>query len=136
MSFVLDASAALAWCFEDEDDAFASAALNRLTESEAYVPAIWSLEVANGLLAAERRKRITAVAASKAMRILLDLPIVPDPSERSRDFETTWRLARTHGLTAYDGAYLELAIRYGIPLITLDDRLREAAEAEGLPNFE
>lgn len=107
-------------------------ALDRLEESEAYVPSIWSLEVANGLLVAERRKRITASAAAKAMRLLLSLPIVPDPSERSRDFETTWRLARTHGLSAYDAAYLELAIRYGVPLFTLDVRLRTAALAEGI----
>ena len=132
MSFVLDASTALAWCFRDEQDAVALAALDRLEETEAWVPSIWSLEVANGLLAAERRKRITTAAASKAMRILLDLPIVPDPSERSRDFEVAWRLARTHGLSVYDASYLELAIRLGVPLVTLDARLRTAASDEGL----
>ena len=133
---MLDASTALAWCFRDEEDDVAIAALDSLAESDAWVPAIWSLEVANGLLTAERRKRITASAAAGAMRLLLSLPIVPDPSERSRDFESTWRLARTHRLSAYDGAYLELAIRLGFPLVTLDDRLRAAALAEGLPTFE
>ncbi len=136
MSFVLDASTALAWCFQDEKDDLAIGALDRLEDTEAYVPSIWSLEVATGLLSAERRKRISSAAASKAMRILLSLPIVPDPFERSRDFETTWRLARTHGLSAYDGAYLELAIRYGLPLVTLDERLRTAAIGEGLPGFD
>ena len=136
MSFVLDASTALAWCFRDEEDDVAMAALDRLAESDAWVPAIWSLEVANGLLTAERRKRITASDASTAMRLLLSLPIVPDPSERSRDFETTWRLARTHSLSAYDGAYLELAIRLGVPLVTLGDGLRAAALAEGLPKLD
>lgn len=135
MSFVLDASTALAWCFRDEDDERATAALDQLEVDEAYVPAIWSLEVANGLIAAERRKRITASAASKAMRLMLSLPIIPDPSERSRDFETTWRLARTHQLSAYDSAYLELAIRYNVALITLDKRLRAAARTEGLPSL-
>ena len=65
------------------------------------------------------------------MRLLLDLPIIPDPFERSRDFDVTWRLARTHCLSAYDAAYLELAIRMNLPLITLDQKLRLAAEAEG-----
>ena len=136
MSFVLDASTALAWCFRDEEDAVAVRALDRLAESDAWVPAIWSLEVANGLLTAERRKRITAAAASSAMRLLLSLPIISDPAERSRDFEASWRLARTHGLSAYDGAYLELAIRLGVPLVTLDEKLRAAALAEGLQAFD
>lgn len=132
MSFVLDASTTLAWCFQDEEDEVATSALERLQETEAFVPAIWSLEVANGLLTAERRKRIGATAASKAMRLLLSLPIVPDPAERARDFGITWRLARTHQLSAYDAAYLELAIRLGVPLLTLDERLRGAAAKEDL----
>ncbi len=132
MSFVLDASTSLAWCFQDEDDEIATAALAQLQETQAWVPALWSLEVANGLLAAERRKRISASAAAKAMRLLQNLPIVPDPADRSRDFELTWRLARTHQLSAYDAAYLELAIRLGVPLITIDERLRAAAAKEGV----
>jgi predicted nucleic acid-binding protein len=68
------------------------------------------------------------------MRILLELPIVTDPFTRSRDFNTTWRLARTHGLSAYDACYLELAMRLNLPLVTLDERLRAAAEAEQLPD--
>lgn len=99
---------------------------------EAWVPAIWSLEVANGLLTAERRKRISASEASKAMRLLLSLPIIPDPAERERDFEVAWRIARTHQLSAYDAAYLELAIRNNVPLATLDESLRAAAQKEGL----
>lgn len=135
MSFVLDASTALAWCFRDEHDKYALTALERLEVMEAYVPSHWSLEVANGLLTAERRNRMTAAAASDAMRILLDLPIIPDPYERSRDFETTWRLARTHQLSAHDASYLELAIRFNLPLVTLDGKLRTSAVAEGLPDF-
>jgi predicted nucleic acid-binding protein len=134
VSFVLDASTALAWCFRDEDDHRAMSALERLESGEAYVPTLWSLEVANGLLAAERRKRITASASADAMRILLELPIVTDPFTRSRDFNATWRLARTHGLSAYDACYLELAMRLNLPLVTLDERLRAAAEAEQLPD--
>jgi predicted nucleic acid-binding protein len=133
VSFVLDASTALAWCFRDEDDHRAMSALERLESAEAYVPTLWSLEVANGLLAAERRKRITASASADAMRILLELPIVTDPFTRSRDFNATWRLARTHGLSAYDACYLELAMRLNLPLVTLDERLRAAAEVEQLP---
>jgi predicted nucleic acid-binding protein len=133
VSFVLDASTALAWCFRDENDALASHALDRLESEEAWVPAIWSLEVANGLLTAERRKRISASESSTVMRLLLSLPIIADPTERGRDFDVVWRIARTHKLSSYDAAYIELAIRMNVPLITLDESLRAAGKREGLP---
>lgn len=135
MSLVLDASVALAWCFADEGGAYADRVLDHLEQDEAWVPALWSLEVANALLAAERRGRMEAAAALRAMALLLALPIAVDPAERTRDFRATYRLARTHALSAYDAAYLELALRLGVPLVTLDAALREAGEREGLPAF-
>lgn len=90
------------------------------------------LEVANGLLTAERRSRISASEATRAGRLLLALPIVVDPVERSRALGETRRVARARGLSAYDAAYLELALRLGLPLATLDGELRNAAEKEGV----
>lgn len=132
MSFVLDASVALAWCFADEGGAYAPEVLAALREGEAFVPAHWTLEVSNGLLVAERKRRITAQEATRVARLLLALPIAIEPVERTRDLTATYRLARTRGLSSYDAAYLELAVRTALPLATLDAELREAALAEGV----
>ena len=132
MNFVLDASVALAWCFEDEGSELAGAVLDRLLSSEAVVPHHWTLETANGLLSAERRGRLSGEDVAHFSRMLLDLPIAVDPVTRSAAFNATRRLARAQRLTLYDAAYLELAIRLGLPLATLDTRLGAAARAEGV----
>ncbi|NNM04034.1 MAG: type II toxin-antitoxin system VapC family toxin, partial [Gemmatimonadetes bacterium] len=94
--------------------------------------ALWPLEVSNGLLVAERRDRIEPAASARFTRLLLALPIVVEPVDRRRVFEQSRSLARRRNLSAYDAQYLELAIRFGIPLATLDGGLRQAAEAEGV----
>lgn len=132
MNFVLDASVALSWAFEDERTDEAMAVLDRLGRSEAVASAIWPLEVANALLTAERAGRIEPDAANRFSALVLDLPIVIDPVERRRPLDSVRPLARSHGLSAYDASYLELALRLGIPLATLDTRLSEAARAEGV----
>ena len=132
MNFVLDASVALAWCFEDEGGDYAINVLKRLRESEAVVTHHWPLEIANGLLTAERRGRVESTEVPALSHLLLSLPIAVDPAERSLSLTASYRLARTHGLTSYDAAYLELATRCGLPLATLDARLAVAAEAEGV----
>lgn len=136
MSFVLDASVALAWCFRDEGGAYVADVLTALRDAEAVVASHWTLEVANGLLVAERRGRIASGGVSRAVQLLLSLPIVVEPVERSRALTATHRLARTRELSAYDAAYLELAIRLGLPLATLDRDLRDVAPAEGVELFE
>lgn len=136
MRFVLDASVALAWCFEDEGGAYPVRVLEALRASEAVVASLWTLEVANGLLAAERRGRIEPQEVTRAARLLAALPIAVDPVERGRALTTTYRLARTRDLSTYDAAYLELAVRLGVPLATLDGQLRTAAEGEGVEVFE
>jgi predicted nucleic acid-binding protein len=88
--------------------------------------------VSNGLLVAERRGRIDPAASARFTRLLLALPIVVDPVDRRRVFEQTRILAQRPHLSAYDAHYLELALRYGIPLATLDAGLRMAAEKEGV----
>lgn len=132
MNFVVDASVALAWCFGDEDSVVAEQALERLNTEEAIVPALWPLEVTNGLLTAERRGRLDRPDAARALVLVSSLPIAIDPLERRRTFESTCRLARAHGLTSYDAAYLDLAARLGVPLATLDTGLADAAAAEGV----
>ena len=132
MNFVLDATVALSWCFEDEQSEPALTVLDSLRESEAVVAHHWTLEMANGLLSAERRGRIDGDGATRFSRLLLALPIAVDPVARGTALKETRRLARTHRLTSYDAAYLELAIRLGVPLATLDDRLRAAAKQEGV----
>jgi predicted nucleic acid-binding protein len=132
VNFVLDATVALSWCFEDEQSEPALTVLDSLRESEAVVAHHWTLEMANGLLSAERRGRIDGDGATRFSRLLLALPIAVDPVARGTALTETRRLARTHRLTSYDAAYLELAIRLGVPLATLDDRLRAAAKQEGV----
>lgn len=132
MNVVLDASVALAWAFEHERDRASLEALERLRTDEAVVASLWPLEVTNGLLAAERRGRITAADARRFIQLVRSLPIIVDPVARVRAFEATTALARKHGLTSYDAAYLELAARLGVPLLTLDGDLRAAADAEGV----
>lgn len=132
MNFVLDASVTLAWAFEDEGGEYAREVLARLKTEEACTTALWPLEVSNGLLVAERRGRIEPAASARFTRLLLALPIVVDPVDRRRVFEQSRGLAERHGLSAYNGHYLELAVRYGIPLATLDEGLRQAAEQEGV----
>jgi predicted nucleic acid-binding protein len=135
MNFVLDASVTLAWAFEDEGGSYPEEVLKALGEGEAVTSSLWPLEVSNGLLLAERRGRIDHPSVSRFILLLLALPLVVDPLERRRAFEVTGPLARRRGISAYDAHYLELASRHGIPLATLDQRLREAAEAEGIEAF-
>lgn len=100
--------------------------LDALRTAEAVAASLWPLEVTNGLLTAERRGRIQAGDAARFGRLLLALPIVVEPVARSRAFEATRSVARSHTLSAYDAAHLELAVRLGVPLATLDERLGEA----------
>lgn len=131
--FVLDASVALSWCFEDEADAAGDAVLRRLSVEAAAVPGIWPLEVANVLLAAERRKRITPAESGRFLHLLESLPIEVDAHAAARAPREILALARAHGLSSYDAAYLELAVREGIALATRDANLAAAAAGLGVP---
>ncbi len=127
MSLVLDSSVALAWCFEDEHTAPVLALLDRVTEAGALAPALWPLEVLNGLLMAERRTRLDATQRHRLADILRNLPVTLDHETASQAWSTTTRLAEHYRLTIYDAAYLELAQRLELPLATLDKELRAAA---------
>jgi predicted nucleic acid-binding protein len=134
-AFVLDGSVAVAWCFHDEADPYADAIAARFPGVEAVVPAIWRLEVANALLMGERRKRSSATDTAHWLGFLNSLPIIPDDETASRAWGDVLSLARAHGLSVYDGAYLELAVRRGLPVATLDDRLKAAAAAIGVAEY-
>lgn len=132
MNFVLDASVALSWAFEDERDTYSLSILERLLTSEAVTSSIWPLEVANALISAERRKRISSSSATRFGSYLLALPIVVEPGERRASLHDVRRLAHDQTLSSYDASYLEVALRRGIPLATGDMALSRAAESAGV----
>lgn len=130
--FVIDASVALAWCFADELSETADAALGRLEHETAIAPAIWPLEVANGLRTAERRGRLDLADVARVRDLLLALPVEVEAVDLRRALGEVSELARSLELTAYDAAYLALAARRGLSLATVDDRLRQAATSSGV----
>jgi len=131
--FVVDASVALAWCFEDEASTLADELLERLRQSDRIVvPAHWPTEILNGLLVASRRKRIKSDQPALFWDELARLPIETEPPLVAIQARTVLALSEKHGLTVYDAAYLELAHRRQLPLGTLDTDLRKAAQVEGI----
>jgi len=122
----------LAWSLSEESSDYADGVLDDLATHQALVPSIWLLEVANGLLVAERRGRCTVAETAGIIAALGSLPIVVEAATAERAFGDVLNLARARGLSAYDAAYLDLAIRHGIPLATLDNPLVEAAAQSGL----
>ncbi len=122
----------MAWCFEDEAAGYADRVLKKLATREAVVPAIWPLEVANVLLVGERRKRLTKADSSRFLELLQGLPITIDVQATSRAFGDIMSVARSLTISAYDAAYVELAMREGLYLATLDGSLSKAASKVGV----
>jgi predicted nucleic acid-binding protein len=131
--FVIDCSVTMAWCFENQADAYTKGVLGRLGVSEASVPSIWAFEVANSLAVGERRKKLTKAATNRFLGILAELPIIIDEQAHHRALDRTLSLAREQTLSGYDAAYLELAMREGLPLATRDGQLKKAARVVGVP---
>jgi len=132
ISLVLDASITLCWCFEEEATTATDQLLERLQADSAAVPMFWHLEVANVLALAERHRRITQADTAEFIDLLETLMIDLDPETPGRAFGRVLDLARGQRLTAYDAAYLELAMRLGIPLATKDRALSDAASRLGV----
>ena len=130
--FVLDASVALAWCFADETSTYADRVLDRLEGEGAVAPAIWPLEIANGLRTAERRGRIDPSELLRVRELLRSLPVRVETIELEVALGEVLEVARAHDLTAYDAAYLALAVRRGLALATADDALRRACKQAGV----
>lgn len=132
--FVLDASVALSWCFEDQQTHFSEAVLTALKRGASpAAPPLWMYEVLNVLALALRKglmdKATAATFWNKAGRAAAIVDNAGDTAHKILD------LSERHGLTAYDAAYLELALREGLPLATLDNELKKAARAEGVRLF-
>jgi predicted nucleic acid-binding protein len=133
MHCVLDSSAALAWVLPGEATPATEAMLTAVGELGAIAPGLWPLETANVLWAAERLGRITLAERTQALAILAELPIHIDDRAAALAFGATSALAAARNLTIYDACYLELALRLGLPLASLDSRLSQAATAAGVP---
>ncbi len=133
--FVLDCSVTMAWCFDDEATPYTDGVRDSLAAKRAVVPSIWPLEAANATIMGERRKRLDEARSQRFFVLLAALPIVVDDETSSRAFSDIIHLARTHQLSAYDAAYLELAIRRGLPLACNDGKLKTAALAAGVPLY-
>ena len=131
-TFIVDCSVTIPWCIDDERSVSTDALLDRLGEETALVPSIWVYEVANVLLMAERRKRITAAQASAFIEILLALPIKICELDR-RDMADIVSRGRGLKLSAYDAAYVHLALKSGLPLATRDGDVVLACKALGIP---
>ena len=132
MSIALDTSATIAWVYAGETSRPVRAVFDQVTESGAWVPGLWRLEIANVLEMGVRRGRHDAAFREMTLADLALLSIQVDPHTNDRAWGATIRLAERHRLTVYDAAYLELALRRGLPLATLDRELRVAANAENV----
>lgn len=126
---VVDASVAASWLFDDEDDPRAERALDALAARPGVVPALWQLEMRNILLVAWRRGRLDREGMAARVAALGDLPLEGDEAP---DLDRALALAEARGLSVYDAVYLELALRRGAALASLDARLLAAAAAEGV----
>ncbi len=131
-AIVLDCSVAMAWCFDDECDRYADGVLEFLTSGEALVPSIWLLEVVNVLLVAERRRRLREADCARFIDLLDGLPILVEETTTDRAFGAVVACGRETGLSSYDAAYLELAMRTGAPLASRDRGLRAACRKVGV----
>lgn len=134
-SFVVDNSVVMSWCFADEDNAYAESVLDCLADAEAFVPAIWPLEAGNVLLAAERRKRLAEASSACFLSLLEGLPIYVEQETPERMLKEILSIGRKYGLSTYDASYLDLAMRLGMPLASLDKRLKNAAVRCGVEIF-
>ena len=130
--FVIDNSVVMSWCFKDEANDYADAVLEKLMTARAIVPAIWPLEVVNVLLVAERKKRLKQADSFRILTLLLQLPIEAEQEWSQKAMPDLLALGRNLDLSSYDLSYLDLAMRRGCPLASLDQKLVSAAKASGV----
>jgi predicted nucleic acid-binding protein len=132
MALVLDASVALRWAFTNPTP-YADHVLGMLGREDGLVPSFWPVEVANGIITAERRNQLDVERRAAFLNLLRQLDIIVEATEAARTLSIILDMARVQGLTAYDAMYLELALREGIPLATEDVAMRDAAVRIGVP---
>ena len=131
MSLVLDSSATLAWIYSDETTDAIRALFDQVADEGAVVPALWRLEVANSLTVAVRRSRIDAEFRRAALADLAHLDITTDEHTNSHAWSDTLHLADRFRLTLYDATIWNSHSARKLPLATLDQELRAAAQAVG-----
>lgn len=134
--FVLDCSMTMAWLFEDEKNEHSEKILDRLNDETTIVPSLWILEVMNTLKVAEKRKRITISESVHFFETLKSLPIEIDEGFSYNRVDSILFIARSYTLSSYDAAYLDLALRFEIPLATLDKDLIKGAKKLGIKVLE
>lgn len=135
MRFVIDNSVSMRWFFGDgrpSELTFAEEVLDAMRDGNALVPVIWGLEVSNVIARAEAKGLVTEARSGIFLGMLQEMDIEVDPETFSRSLSDTLHLARRYRLSAYDASYLELALREGIPLATLDKDLQKAAGKAGV----
>jgi predicted nucleic acid-binding protein len=131
----IDASVTLAWCFPDEASNYADSVLLALENQTVIVPTIWAVEITNALLVGERRKRIRQPEIRRFVDLLKGLSVVEERQKFAETVSNVLPLAREYDLSAYDAAYLDVAIRHEIPLATLDAAMQKACTAAGIEIF-
>ena len=135
-AFVLDASVTMSWFLEDEIDAYGEQVKEAVRlGATPIVPALWPIETTHVILRAERRDRLTAKKALEVLTLLKSLPVEIDEMSSRLSFTDGWALAKAHQLSAYDAMYLELAMRRGLPLASLDGPFQKAALKAGAHLF-
>lgn len=138
MNFVLDNSVVMRWYFGDgsaSDLEYASRVLDSMASAEVLVPGVWGLEVANVLARAEAKKLTTEARTETFVGMLYRMDISADSATAVQALSGILQLARRYNLSSYDASYLELAMREDLPLATLDDDLRRAAQRAGVKQF-
>ncbi len=138
MSFVLDNSVTMRWFFGDgkpQELAYAGKVLDAMKQANAHVPVTWGLEVANVIAKAEAKGLVTEARSGAFLEMLEGVEIEVDAATFAHALSDTLQLARRYELSAYDASYLELALRLGIPLATLDEDLQKAAKRSGVKKF-
>jgi predicted nucleic acid-binding protein len=131
--FVLDASVAIAGLASDENNSSSMALVERAILDGAVVPALWAYEVANILVMKGRRGAISKDNILLALDLLREFRLtVEAPDPRAGAYRACVELATAHRLTVYDASYLEIAVRRGLPLATLDTKLADAARSIGV----
>jgi predicted nucleic acid-binding protein len=138
VSFVLDNSVTMRWFLGDgkpPELAYAGRVLDAMKRTNAVVPVTWALEVANVIAKAEARAFVTEARSETFLEMLKDVDIEVDTSTFAHALSGTLQLARRYKLSAYDASYLELSLRLGIPLATLDEDLQKAAKKAGVRKF-
>lgn len=138
MSFVLDNSVTMRWFFGDgkpQELAYAGKVLDAMKKDNAFVPVTWGLEVANVIARAEAKDLVTEARSGAFLEMLEGVDIEVDAATFAHALSDTLQLARRYNLSAYDASYLELALRLGLPLATLDADLQKAAKKAGVKKF-